>query len=39
MTEAGSITSVPYEEGGQRARKPGSVGVPLPNILLKVIIA
>ena len=36
LTEAGIIISVPYEEGGQRVRKPGSVGVPLPSVSIKV---
>jgi len=36
MTEVGTMITVPYEEGGAPLRKPGSIGVPLQNILIKV---
>ena len=36
MTEIGTATSVPYEEDGQTVRKPGSIGVPLQDITMKV---
>jgi len=36
LTETGIIALVPYEESGQRTRKPGTVGVPLPTVRIKV---
>jgi len=37
MTEVGTVTAVPYEEhGSPPARKAGTIGVPLLNIIMKV---
>jgi len=36
MTEIGTVVMVPREDDEQRHRKPGTIGVPVQNILMKV---
>jgi len=36
MTEIGTVVVVPREDDGQRQRKPGTIGVPVQNVLMKV---